>query len=181
MMKLPGPIAMRAWGYSLSPNGWLKPRPFIYGAAAVYLLGAASHLLTTPAVMARGGLWPFVAVQVLLMLVWFVLHAQRLHDAGRSVGLVLGVGFLYVLSIGLLLIVADSFFDTSDSPMMNPNAAGAVELILLLYVVATLLGAMHYDFAWIVVAMLTLLAFLPIAVALGFTLWTATRPSVDKA
>jgi uncharacterized membrane protein YhaH (DUF805 family) len=179
-MNLPGPIAMRAWGYSLSPNGRLKPQPFVYGAAAIYLFGTASHLLTTPAVMARGGLWPFVAVQLVLMWLWFVLHAQRLHDAGRSAGLVLGVGLLYVLSIGLLLIVADGFFDTSDSPMMDPNAAGAVELILLLYVIATLLGSMHYDFAWVVVTILTLIAFLPIVVALGFTLWTATRPSADK-
>jgi uncharacterized membrane protein YhaH (DUF805 family) len=166
--------------FFFSPSGRLRPQPFIYGAGAVYLLGVASHVLTMPDVIARGGLWPFIVVQLLLMWLWFVLHAQRLHDADRGAGLAVGVGLLYVLSIVLLLIVADSFFNTSDGPMMNTNATSALGLILLLYVVATLLESTHYDFAWVVVAILTLMAFLPIVVALSFTLWTATRPTADK-
>jgi uncharacterized membrane protein YhaH (DUF805 family) len=181
MPPAPGPIRMQTLRYLFSPGGRLQPLPFVYGAASVYLVGAASHLLTVPDVIARGGLWPFIVVQLLLMWLWFVLHAQRLHDTDRSAGLAVGVGLLYVLSIVLLLIVADSFFNTSDGPMMNPSATSALGLILLLYVVATLLESTHYDFAWVVVAVLTLMAFVPIVVALGFTLWTATRPSVIKA
>ncbi len=78
---------MQAVHFLFSPNGRLKPQPFIYGAAGVYLFGVASHLLTTPDVIRHGGLWPFVAAQILLVWIWFVLHAKRLHDAGKSSGL----------------------------------------------------------------------------------------------
>jgi|SRR5579863_686166 len=165
----------------ISPSGRLKPQPFIYGAAGVYLFGAASHLLTTPDVMRHGGLWPFVAAQILLIWIWFVLHAKRLHDAGRGSGLVVAVGLLYVLSIVLLLIVADSFFNTSDGLMDNAGATGALELILLLYVIVTLVGSPHYDLAWLMVVMLMLIGFAPIVVAVGFSVWTARRPSLERS
>ena len=35
---------MQALRFFFSPGGRLKPQPFIYGAIAVYLFGAASHL-----------------------------------------------------------------------------------------------------------------------------------------
>src|ERR1700739_2233373 len=101
----------------LSPAGRLRQQRFIYGACAVYLAGAASQWLTAPDVIARGGLWPFIAVQLVLIWIWFVLHSKRLHDAGHSIGPAVGVALLYILSIALLLIVADSFFNTSDGLM----------------------------------------------------------------
>ena len=160
-----------------SPNGRLKPQPFIYGALGVYLFGVASHLLTTPDVIRHGGLWPFIAAQVLLLWIWFVLHAKRLHDAGRSGGLAAAVALLYVLSLVLLLIVADSFFNTSGDLMDNAAASSALELILLLYVIVTLIGSPHYDVAWLMVVLLLLIGFAPIVVAVGFSLWAARRPS----
>jgi uncharacterized membrane protein YhaH (DUF805 family) len=172
---------MQAIGPLFSPSGRLSPRPFIYGAIAVYLFGAASHLLTTPGVIGRGGLWPFVAAQILLVWIWFTLHARRLHDAGRGDGLAIAVGLIYVLSIVLLLIVADSFFNTSGGLMGNASATSALELILLLYVIVTLIGSPHYDLAWLMVAILTLAAVAPIVVALAFTVWAARRPSLENA
>jgi len=172
---------MQALHFLFSPGARIAPRPFALSAAAIYLFGIASHLLTVPDVIARTGLWPFLAVQAVLIWIWFVLHAKRLRDAGRASGLAVGVALLYVLSLVLLLIVADGFFNTSDSPMMNPNASSALGLILMLYIIATLLGSIHYDFVWIVVAILLFMAFVPIIVALGFTLWAATRPSVAIA
>jgi len=158
----------------------LRPRPFIYGALGVYLFGAASHLLTTPDVLTRAGLWPFVAAQILLVWIWFVLHAKRLRDAGRGSGLAMAVDLLYVLSMGLLLIVADSFFNTSGGLMGNAGATSALELILLLYVIVTLVGSPHYDLAWLMVVLLMLIGFAPTVVALLFTAWTARRPSVEN-
>jgi uncharacterized membrane protein YhaH (DUF805 family) len=171
---------MQAGRFLFSPRGRLRPQPFIYGAVAVYLAGVASHFLTTPDVLGRAGLWPFVVAQVILTWVWFTLHAQRLHDAGRASGVAVGVCLLYVLSIVLLLIVADSFFNTSNGPMADANATSALWLILILYIVAALLGSTQYDLGWAVVVIMTLMAFLPIVVALVFTVWTATRPSVEK-
>ena len=172
---------MQTAGSFLTPHGRLKPQPFIYGAVAVYLLGVLSQWLTVPDVLIRAGLWLFIVVQVVLIWFWFVLHAKRLHDAGRTAGLAAGVASLYVLSLALLLILADSFFNTSDGLMANANATSALGLILLLYIVATLLGSMQYDLAWVVVAILTLLAILPIVVSVVFTIWTATRPSGEAA
>ncbi len=167
-------------GSLLSPHGRLRPHAFIYGALAVYLFGAASHLLTTPGVISRAGLWPFIAAQALLVWIWFVLHAKRLHDAGRGSGLAVGIGLLYVLSIVLLIFIADSFFNTTDGLMNNAAATGALELILLLYVIVTLIGSPHYDLAWLLVVALLAVGFVPIIVALIFSVWAARRPSVDQ-
>jgi uncharacterized membrane protein YhaH (DUF805 family) len=169
---------MQAVQFLFSPNGRLKPQPFIYGAAGVYLFGVVSHLLTTPDVVRNGGLWPFIAAQALLLWIWFVLHAKRLHDAGRSGGLAAAVALLYVLSTVLLLIVADSFFNTSGALMDNAPATSALELILLLYVIVTLIGSPHYDLAWLMVVLLMLVGFAPIVVAVIFSAWTARRPSL---
>jgi uncharacterized membrane protein YhaH (DUF805 family) len=168
---------MQAINFLFSPSGRLKPQPFIYGALAVYLIGAASHFLTTPDVLRRGGLWPFVGVQLLLVWIWFSLHAKRLHDTGRSSGLAVGIGLLYLLSVVLLLIVADGFFNTSTVPMADANAAGALWLLLVLYIVGGFAGSAQYDLAWVVVAILTFMAFVPIVVALGFTWWLARKPT----
>jgi uncharacterized membrane protein YhaH (DUF805 family) len=158
-----------------SPNGRLSPRPFIYGAVAVYLVGAASHVLTIPDVISRLGLWPFMAAQAVLIWIWFVLHARRLHDAGRSGGIAAGAALLYALSIVLLLIVGIGFVNPAGDP--NPSASAALNLILILYLIASLLGSLQYDFAWAIIAVLTLMAFVPIFVVLAVTWWAATRPT----
>ncbi len=170
---------MRAVSYLFSPSGRLKVQSFIYGSVAVYLFGLASHLLTTPDVLHRFGLWPFIAVQVIVIWIWFCLHGKRLHDAGRSSGLALGIALLYLLSVVLLLVIADSFFNTASGLMGDANGSAALYLLLALYVAATLMGSPHYDLAWVAVALLTSMAFVPIAVALAFTGWAATRPSAD--
>jgi uncharacterized membrane protein YhaH (DUF805 family) len=172
---------MQSLGFLFSPGGRLKPQPFIYGAVAIYLLGAGSHLLTSAAVMTRAGLWPFLAAQLLLLWVWFSLHAKRLHDAGHGSGLAVGIALLYALSIVLLVIVADGFFNTSDGLMSNANATSALGLIMILYIFSTLVGSSQYDLAWAVVAIMMLIAILPIAVSVGFSIWTATRPSAEGA
>jgi hypothetical protein len=104
-----------------------------------------------------------------------------MHDAGRGSGLAVGVALLYMLSIALLLILVYGFFNTSDGLMGNANATGALGLILLVYVVASLLGSMQYDLAWVVVAILVLMAVLPVVVSVVFTIWAATRPTAGSA
>lgn len=162
----------------ISPRGRLQPQPFLIAVAAVYIAGALSHWLTVPDVSARVGLWAFAAVQAALTWLWFVLHAKRLHDAGRGEGLAIAVALLYVLSLVLLLLLATNFFAGSESGSLgNASATGALELVLLLYVVMTLAGSMQYDLTWIVIVILTLFAFVPVLVALLFTAWVATRTS----
>jgi uncharacterized membrane protein YhaH (DUF805 family) len=168
---------MGVFRFLLSPAGRLEPRPFITGAIGVYLVGAASQLLTTAAVARHAGLLPYVAAQLILVWIWFCLHGKRLHDAGRSSGLVVSVGLLYLLSVVLLLIVADGFFATSSQPLGDANAGGALWLITLLYVVSALGGSTQFDLVYVVVAILIALTVLPILVALAVTVWAARLKS----
>jgi uncharacterized membrane protein YhaH (DUF805 family) len=167
-------------GFLFSPSGRLRPQAFAFAAIAVYIAGIASHLLTTPDVITRGGLWPFAAVQALLTWIWYVLHAKRLRDADRAIGLAVGVSLLYALSVVLLLIVAAAFFNTSADSGTDASATSALGLILLLSIVGSLLGSSDYDFGWSVVTILTAMAFVPIVLALAVTLWAATRPSREQ-
>ena len=164
----------------LSPQGRLRPRPFLIGIAVVYLAGAASHLLTVSDVTARVGIWPFAIAQAALTWLWFILHAKRLHDAAQGPGLAIAVALLYLLSLALLLILATNFLTGAESTLGNANATSALELILLLYIVMTLAGSLHYDLTSVVVSILTLCALAPIVIALVFTLWAATRPSAAQ-
>jgi hypothetical protein len=108
------------------------------------------------------------------------LHAKRLHDAARGYGLAIAVALLYLLSLVLLLILATNFLAGSESTLGNASATSALELILLLHIIITLAGSLHYDLTSIVVGILTLCAFAPILIALVFTLWTATRTSAQQ-
>jgi uncharacterized membrane protein YhaH (DUF805 family) len=165
-----------------SPYGRLAPQSFIVAAILVYLIGIASHLLTGSSVVLHAGLWPFLFVQALLIWIWFAVHAKRLHDAGRTAGLAAGVAILYALSIALLVIVAASFYGAlaGQMPYADANTASALGLILLVSIIAILLGAPQYDLAWLMVAILLLIAFVPVVLAFVVTLWAATRPSAQE-
>jgi hypothetical protein len=78
-----------------------------------------------------------------------------------------------------------NFFAGSTGLMGNASATGALELILFLYIIQTLAGSIPHDLGSqelgsIVIGVLMVFALLPAVVALFFTLWTATRPSVQK-
>src|SRR5271169_3785519 len=171
---------MRALRFLFSPFGRLGPQAFAVAVIAVYAAGAASQWLTVPGVVARNGLWPFVLAQAVLIWVWFALHAKRLRDASRSTGLAAGAALLYALAVVLLLIVATAFFTTSPSAATGANPTGALGLILLLSIVASLAGSSSYDLGWFVVVILIALAFMPVVVAVAVTLWAATRPSAGE-
>jgi uncharacterized membrane protein YhaH (DUF805 family) len=165
----------------MSPQGRLRPQPFLAAVAAIYIAGALSHWLTVPGVIAHVGLWAFAAAQAVLIWLWFVVHAKRLHDAGRRESLAVAVAILYVLSLVLLLLLATNFFAGLEAGSLgDASATSALELVLLLYIVMTLTGPVQYDLTWIVVVILTLFAFVPVVIALVFTLWAATRTSVAQ-
>ncbi len=167
---------MQALRFLFSPSGRLSPQVFVVAAIVIYLAGIVSHALTMPTIMARTGPWLFAAVQALLIWIWYVLHAKRLHDAGRSVGPAIGASLLYALSITLLLILAISFYVPLAGQVSDANTASALGLILLISIVAVLLGSSQYDLTWLVVAILVLLSLLPAILAVGVTVFAATRP-----
>ena len=163
--------------FVLSPSGILRPKAFLAAAILVYAVGAASHVLTTPGVIATAGPWPFAAIQAVLIWFWFTLHSKRLRDAGVDTGLAVGVALLYALSVVLLVIVEASFAGAISGQTGDAKAASGLELILLVSVIALLLGSAHYDATSAVVALLLAVEFIPIVLALGTTAWAASRPS----
>jgi uncharacterized membrane protein YhaH (DUF805 family) len=169
---------MSALGFLFSPAGRLAPRPFITGAIGVYLVGAASLLLTTVNVVPRAAVLPFVALQLVVPWIWFCLHSKRLHDAGRGSGLAVGVGLLYLFSVVQLLIVPNGFFMTSSRLLGDADVGGEQLLILVVYVVSVLAGSSQYDLIPVVVVILIALTFLPIVVALAVTVWAARLKSL---
>ncbi len=156
---------MRALGSAFSIDGRLRPQPFILTALAIYAAAAASQWLTGATAVAWGGLWPYAIVQLLLCWLWFVVHARRLRDAGRAVWPAAAVTALYLLSLVLLVVVAGK---------------GALGLILLVAVIATLRGWAQHDSTPLFAALMTFMAFVPVMVAIVFTLWAATRPSARR-
>ena len=182
MASLPGPDYDAGTGFSVLAGRAAE-------AAALHLwrrcrlsrLALASHLLTTAACHDARRAVAVHRRSILLIWVWFCLHAKRLHDAGHGSGLAVGIALLYALSVVLLLIVADGFFNTSDGLMSNANATSALGLILILYIFSTLAGSSQYDLAWAVVAILTLIALLPIVGGGGIYALAATRPSAEGA
>jgi uncharacterized membrane protein YhaH (DUF805 family) len=166
---------MHALRLLFSPFGRLSPQPFTIAAVALYLAGAASQFLTLPKFIARNGLWLFLAVQLALVWIWFAVHAKRLRDADRTIGLAASAAMLYALSVALLIILAVSFYSPLADQVSDANTASALGLILLLSIVAVLLGAPHYDLAWLMVAVLLIIALVPLVLAIFVTLWAATR------
>ena len=140
-------------------------------------MGAASHLLTAPGIVAQAGPWPFAAIQAVLIWIWFTLHSKRLRDAGMGTSLAAGVSLLYALSVLLLVMVEASFAGAIAGQTGDAKAASGLELILLVSIIALLLGSTHYDLTWAVVAILLAVEFVPIVLALGTTVWAAAQPS----
>jgi hypothetical protein len=163
-----------------APSGRLRPRTFVLGVLGLYLAALASQALTTQEVIAKAGLWPFTAAQLVLTWIWFALHAKRMRDAGYGAGTAAGVAVIYALALVLFLIVAASFFALSDSHGDDPNSASALTILLVVYIFAILFGRPDFGLVWFIVTGLMIAALLPMIVALGFSLWAATRPSIEE-
>jgi hypothetical protein len=146
----------------------------------VYVAGVASHALTLPDVIKSAGLWPFLAAQIVLIWIWYALHAKRLRDAGKPVGLAVAASLLYALSVALLVIIAGAFYGALAGQGTDPNTASALGLILFVSIIAMLSGAPHDSLAWLIVAILLVIAYLPIVLAVLTTAWAATRPTAER-
>jgi uncharacterized membrane protein YhaH (DUF805 family) len=174
-----GSSTMRTLRFLFSPSGRLNRQAFVLAAVGVYAAGLASQWLTAPEITARGGIWPFAVVQVVLIWIWFSLHARRLHDADRPAGVAGAAAIVYLLAVLLLMLLLGTLFGDVSTQAHDPNATGALTLILFIWIVAILSGASGADFYWLGVLVLVAAA-LPIIFALAVTLWAATRPGVQE-
>ncbi len=144
--------AMRSF---LLPFGRLAPRAFAAAVIVLYVAGLFSQMLLAAPVTARLGLWPFAAAQAVLLWLWFAVHANRLRDAGRSIGAAAGIACLYGLAVILLILVLAVFGEI----LHEPDWSG-FGLILLAFLVLILI---------------------PISVAIGFSIATGLRASVPAS
>ena len=141
------------------------PRPFIVAVSGLYLLGLAAQWLTVPPVLARAGLWPFLMAQVVLVAVWYVLHARRLHDAGRARAAAQGVAMIHVLAVVLLVLIG-AFY--TDHAMGDGGVPESLRLVRALVTFSHGAG----DF----VAMLGILACAALLIPPVFSVWLALQP-----
>ncbi len=155
----------------------MAQQPFVAAALAVYAAGIGAQWLTMQGVLAHVGIWPFAIAQAVLIWIWYVLHARRLHDSGRPADVAAGAAALYALSIVLLLIVAMNFF-APFAGAEEPNATAALNIVLLIAVIAALTQSSGNGVGALILGVCVILAFLPVIVAVAVTLWAATGPTV---
>src|SRR5207245_11203234 len=96
---------MESLAVFFSARGRLAPRAFAAGAAVVYGTAFLSFLLISPPVMLRVGLAPFAVAQAIALWCWFCLHAKRLGDVGRRIGVGDAVAVFYAPAVISFLIL----------------------------------------------------------------------------
>jgi hypothetical protein len=153
------------------PSGRLAAPQFAIGAAVVFVLGCLSLLLLSSRLPPGVAVLLFAMAQGLIAWCWLSLHAKRLRAAGLSVTPAIALALLYCLAMCLLLLVLVS------TPSDGDGGIGGNELLALL-------ASFTSDpepglFAYVAMGIL-LLVLLPVLIAIGFSFWLATRPSVKQ-
>jgi uncharacterized membrane protein YhaH (DUF805 family) len=153
--------------------------PFAVAVIAVYLLSFASQMLLSPPVTGRLSVVPFVIVQAVLIAAWIVLHQRRLRDAGRPSGTTIGIAAVYALEIVLFTALVWLLLPTSTASNDGAGSEATIlQLFVVLYFLALLtgdptLGVLQY---WLIG--FAVLMVLPVAIAVIFSVWSGTRPSL---
>jgi hypothetical protein len=158
-----------------SRTGRVKPGPFTLAILFVYLLGFMSQLLMSNQ---HGKLLAFTVVQGGLLWAWYALHASRLRDAGRSTGSAFGVAIVYGLSVLLIILMVWFLAGPSGNSPTGTKGDELLAGMLLLALLGMFYGAFDLGSFGLVIALLVLIALAPALIAIGFTIWAATRRSV---
>jgi uncharacterized membrane protein YhaH (DUF805 family) len=163
---------MESLALFFSARGRLAPRAFAAGAAVVYGTALLSFLLISPPVMLRVGLAPFALVQAIAIWCWFCLHAKRLRDADRRIGVAVAIIVLYALAVILFLLLVALVMPFGDVA----QTARADDVLPVLIAALT---AESGIFAYVAAAILALVV-APVPMAIGFSIWAATRPAATS-
>ena len=163
---------------SPSQNRRLARRPFILAVIALYVLSFASQMLLSAPVTAQMSVVPFVLVQIVLIPVWIVVHQRRLRDAGRPTGIAIGVALIYALQVVLLTLLIWMLTPNSGTGDFAGSGAGVFHLVAILYLLGTMAGDPSLSGLQIWLMGFAAVMFLPVLIAIFFSLWAATRPSL---
>jgi uncharacterized membrane protein YhaH (DUF805 family) len=158
-----------------SQSGRTTPGPFALAAVCVYAASLFSQALLSDKLGGSFGVFLFGAAQLVLVVVWIVIHTRRLRDAGRPTGMVIGIAGLYALDAVLLVLLAA--FAGQAAPGVGPHAP-MLDLFLLVTLLAAFAGnAPGAAQAWL--AGLAAVMLLPLTIAVVFSIWAAMRPSAS--
>lgn len=164
---------MESLALFFSPSGRIAPRSFARGLLAVYGTALLSLLLLSAPVVQRAGLVPFALVQALAAWAWFCLHAKRLRDAGRDVGVAAAIALLYALAIVLLLLMLVLVVPLGDAA--RAPDAGPADVRVWSDVFAMASGDSDLGLFAYVGAGLLALVLAPMLIAIVFSIWAGTR------
>jgi uncharacterized membrane protein YhaH (DUF805 family) len=160
-----------------SPLGSLSPRAFTPAVMLVYAAGLLSYLLLMASVTAIAGALAFLLAQAIVTWTWCMLHAKRLRDCDRPTGLALAIAALYALAVILFLLVIMLIASGDTAQSADAMTHTNIDLFAVLGSISMILR--HPDFGatgYLILAFLAL-SFLPVAIALCFSLWVGTRAS----
>jgi uncharacterized membrane protein YhaH (DUF805 family) len=171
---------MNALASFVSPEGRIARKPFALGVLALYVAGIAAQALLVGDVIARLGLWPFAAVQGALIWAWLVLHIWRLRDAGEGPAAAIGIALIYLLALGLLLMLVVFFTNpiAGGEPVGENPGGGAPTATLLVVFLFAILFKPDFGVFTTILKGLILIAFMPLAISLLFSIRTGMRRSV---
>lgn len=155
----------------------LAPLPFAVSIVAVYALSFASQVLLAQPTTGAFGVFPFVLVQAALIGAWIVLHRRRLRDAGRPAGIAIGIASVYALEVVLLaLSISLLLASTAGTGEGAGPHSTILQLFVILYLLTLLTGDPTLGALQVWIFGILLILFLPVVIAVVFSIWTAMRP-----
>jgi hypothetical protein len=155
-----------------SQTSRLARGPFVLAVIVVYALSFVSQMLLSAPVTARR------SVQIALIWCWIVLHRRRLRDAGRPTGIVIGIAAIYALEVVLLTLLIWIVSSPSGTSDFADSGAGIFHLFAIVYLLGVMTGDPSLGALQVWLMGFAVVMFLPILIAIGFSLWAATRPSL---
>jgi uncharacterized membrane protein YhaH (DUF805 family) len=174
---------MRSLALLVSASGRLPRKPFWIAVVVVYVASFLAQFLLAAPIVARLSVLPFLAVQAALAWVWYALHARRLRDAGRTTGAALALTVLYGLAIVLLCLIVIAVTATGgDAPLpatgVQPPPPTIFDMFLLLFLLGMIFGEPTLGIWGFILLGVIAVVLLPIVIAMAFTVWVGTRPSI---
>jgi uncharacterized membrane protein YhaH (DUF805 family) len=160
-----------------SPSGRLDQRTFGYAVVAFYAVGLASQFLLSTPVTVRVGLWPYALAQIVLTWIWFALHAKRMRDVGRGIGGVLTIAILYVVPVVLLVAFLAVTAGSSTDQSHSGAASGLGLLFAVFFIYVLTVDPSKFVLLLVAFIILVLFTYVPLLLALIWSIRAGTRPS----
>ena len=159
----------------LSAKGQIKPLPFAIAVSAIYVVNLLLCNFLSLGFLARGGVVPFFLVQLALTRGWYILHARRLTDSGRDVGIAKAIAIVFLVFISLIALVAMGSQPPPANNHTESTLGGVISLILFSFLlIGSGFGGLGYYFATIVAV--------PLFVVIGvfvYSIRVGMRPSLE--